>query len=109
MFDSLAADQAFVIIMTNVESSSFFSANLSIFLQAASIVGELIISWNFNSAACSASMLSVAESQACTAAKQVLPSFARASHTEINKHHQCHPQCGKHISKIESSGSGLLD
>lgn len=78
MFDSFAADQAFVIINTNAESSWFFSAKLSIFLQAASKVGELMISWNFNSAAFSASMFSVAASYACTAARQEFPSFAKA-------------------------------
>lgn len=80
MLDSLAADQAFVIIITNVESSWLFSAKWSIFLQAASTEGELIISWNFNSAAFSASMLSVAESYACTAAKHVFPILAKPIH-----------------------------
>lgn len=60
MLDSLAADQAFEIIKTKAESSWFFSAKLSIFLQAASKEGELIISCNFNSAAFNASALSVA-------------------------------------------------
>lgn len=76
MFVSLAADQALVIININAESSSFFSARLSIFLQAASKVGELIISLNFNSAAFRASMLCDALSYACTAAIQTFPILA---------------------------------
>lgn len=78
MLDSLAADQAFVIININAESSSFFSARASIFLQAASTVGELTISLNFSSAAFRASMLCDALSYACTAAKQTFPSLARS-------------------------------
>lgn len=78
MFDSLALDQAFVIIKTRAESSSFFAAKVSIFLQAASKEGELIMSWNFTSAEFIASMLSEAVSYACTADKHVFPSYTTA-------------------------------
>lgn len=74
--DSFAADQAFVSINVKAESSSFFSARLSIFLQAASKVGELSISFNFSSAVLRASMLSDALSYDCTAAIQTFPSLA---------------------------------
>lgn len=88
MFDSFADDQALVSINIRAESSSFFSARLSIFLHATSREGEFMISWNFSSAAFRASMLSDVLSYTCTAARHAFPRAARAGRADSIQHQE---------------------